>query len=289
MKLKEIGEFGLLSFLNIEAFDDAYIISKKDKKLLFCCDTSISGRHFDLGLSSFYEIGYRACATSLSDIAAMGGIPLYGLIALGIPGDYETSSVRELYSGIKEMGDLFDMKIVGGDTIESERLIITVSILGEAEKPITRGGSRPGDLIGVTGMLGGARAGLKALMEKKEGFDRIKKRYLMPYPRIKEGLILKEFATSMIDISDGLIMDLYHLSLASSNGMSIKSGLIPIENGASFEDVFISDDYELLFTFPENKKIEGFVIGEVIEEKGVFLDGCPISPKGYEHFVNCKF
>ncbi|MEW6102279.1 MAG: thiamine-phosphate kinase [bacterium] len=288
MRLSKIGEFGLIKNLKktLPIGDDAYIVPQKEKNLLFCCDTSIEGTHFSLDFSSFYEIGYRACASSISDIAAMGGIPFYALIALGVPRDYELSAIFKIYSGMKDIAAGFDMKIVGGDTIESEKLIITVSILGSAEKPITRVGSKPGDLIGVTGRLGGAKKGLQILKEGLQGFENLKKRYLLPSPRIKEGLILKDFATSMIDISDGLMMDLYHLSTSSNNGMSIKKRLIPIEDGADFSDCFYSDDYELLATFPTKTTIPSFItiIGEVISKKGVFLDGERIETKGYEHF-----
>ncbi|MEW6007610.1 MAG: thiamine-phosphate kinase [bacterium] len=288
MRLSEIGEFCLISNLKktLPIGEDAYIILQEDKSLLFCCDTSVEGRHFLPSLSSFYEIGYRSCASCISDIAAMGGNPLYCLIALGVPGDYELSVIEKLYSGIKDISAGFDMKIVGGDTIELEKLIITVSILGEAKKPITRYGSKPGDVIGVTGRLGGAKKGLDVLKEGLQGFENLKKRYLLPMPRIKEGLVLSNFATSMIDISDGLIMDLHHFSTSSNNGMSIKKRLIPIEEGASFEDAFYSDDYELLFTFPSKIPLPEFatIIGEVIDEKGVFLDGERIEIKGYEHF-----
>lgn len=287
MKLKEIGECGLVSLLEktLPIGDDAYIIPCEDKSLLFCCDTSQEESHFDINLSPFYEIGYRACASCISDIAAMGGIPLYALVSLGVSKEYELSRITELYAGMKDIASCFDMKIVGGDTIESNRLIITISILGEAEKPITRRGSNVGDLIAVTGRLGGAKRGLEVLKQGLQGFEALKKRYLMPMPRVKEGLILKEFATSMIDISDGILLDLQRLSQASNNGMSIKKGLIPIEDSASFEDSLYSDDYELLFTFRENRKIDfATVIGEVVKEKGVFLDKEKIEPKGYEHF-----
>lgn len=287
MKLKEIGEAGLLSHLakTFDIGDDAYIIPYKDKSFLFCCDTSYEGIHFDRALSSFYEIGYRACSSCISDIAAMGGIPLYALVSLGTSKEEGLSQITELYAGMQDIASSFNMKIVGGDTIASERLIITISILGEAEKPITRDKAKIGDLIGVTGKLGGARRGLLMLKEKIDGFELLKQRYLRPFPRIKEGLILKEFATSMIDISDGLFLDLERLSFASNNGMSIKKELIPIEDGASFEDVFYSDDYELLFTFPPNKNIDfATIIGEVIEKQGVFLDKERIDVKGYEHF-----
>ncbi len=221
----------------------------------------------------------------------MGGIPLYALIALGVPKDYELSTISKLYSGMQDIANFFNMKIVGGDTIESDRLIITVSILGGGEKPIRRNTSKIGDLIGVTGKLGSSKKGLQVLKEKWQGFENLKKKYLMPIPRIKEGLILKEFATSMIDISDGLLMDLENLSTSSNNGMSIQRDLIPIEDGADFEDVFYSDDYELLFTYPVEKTLPEFatIIGEVVSEKGIFLDGERIEPKGYEHFVFGQF
>ncbi|HAW49913.1 TPA: thiamine-phosphate kinase [bacterium] len=289
MKLFELGEWSLIDHLakTLPIGDDAYVIPQKENSLLFCCDTSVDGIHFDRDIMSFYEIGFRACACSISDIAGMGGVPLYALVALGIPKDCEFSKVTELYSGMNDIASFFNMKIVGGDTVESDKLVITISVLGETEKPITRDGSKAGDFIGVSGKLGGSKKGLQILREDRQGFENLKKRYIMAMPRVKEGLILKDMVTSMIDISDGLVMDLYHLSWASKNGMSIKKGLVPIDEGASLDDaLFGSDDYELLFTFSKDVSIPGFatVIGEVINKEGVFLDGEMIEPKGYEHF-----
>jgi thiamine-monophosphate kinase len=292
MNLASIGETGFLTRLakRLNIGDDAAILPFIDKDILLCCDTSVEGLHFDQRFFSPCQIGYRAIACAVSDIAAMGGLPLYALIAISLPPSIDIDLVDELYSGIYDLAESFNIKIVGGDTTASDRIVITATILGEAKRPVKRSGARPGDLIGVTGRLGGASAGLRFLREGVAGAGHLKMRYLAPVPRIEEGRRISLYATSMIDISDGLIMDLFHLSISNKKGVAIERERIPVADGADVEDaLYGGDDYELLFTFKSESlsEIEGVgatVIGEVIDGEGVFLDGKEAEIRGYNHF-----
>jgi len=292
MNLSLCGELGLIEHLSkrLKIGDDCACIPFSGKTLLLTVDTSCEGIHFDQSFLSPYQIGYRALACAISDIAAMGGLPLYALIALSIPKTTDLEFIDSLYSGMCEIASAFSIEIVGGDTVSSEKLAISATIVGEAERPVLRSGAKVSELIGVSGKLGGARRGLILLKEKVPGQENLKKRYSLPYPRIEEGKRLSAYVSSLIDISDGLLIDLHRLSLASKKGMQMEKGKIPIDDGATLEDALTGgDDYELLFTFPEEyrKKIEeigGYVIGRVTEARGVFLDGRETEPKGYDHF-----
>ena len=294
MDISLCGELGLIAHLSkrLKIGDDCACVPFSGKTLLLTVDASAEGIHFDQSFLSPYQIGYRALACAISDIAAMGGLPLYALISLSIPKTSDLEFIDSLYSGMEEIASGLSIEIVGGDTISSEKLAISVTIVGEAEKPVPRSGAEQGELIGVSGRLGGARRGLILLKERVPGQERLKKRYISPYPRIEEGRRLSPYISSMIDISDGLLIDLHRLSEASKKGMQMEKGKIPIDDGATLEDALTGgDDYELLFTFPEEyrEKIEeigGYVIGRVTEIGGVFLDDREIEPKGYDHFQN---
>jgi thiamine-monophosphate kinase len=292
MNLSLSGELGLIAFLSkrLKIGDDCAYIPFQGKTLLLTVDTSAEGIHFDQSFLSPHEIGYRSLACAISDIAAMAGSPLYALIALSIRETADLEFIDSLYSGMEGAASDFSAEIVGGDTIYGEKLVISVTIVGEAERPVLRSGAKEGELIGVTGSLGGARRGLILLKEDVAGHENLKKRYISPVPRIEEGKRLSSYVSSMIDISDGLLIDLYRLSEASKKGMQIEKERIPIETGATLEDALSGgDDYELLFTIPSEhrEKIEGLgghIIGRVIEAKGIFLDGEKVEPKGYDHF-----
>jgi thiamine-monophosphate kinase len=271
--------------------DDCACIPFQGKTLLLTVDTSAEGIHFDQSFLSPQQIGYRALACAISDIAAMAGSPLYALIALSIGETADLEFIDSLYSGMQEITSNFSVEIVGGDTISGEKLVISATIVGEAERPVLRSGAKEGELIGVSGRLGGARRGLILLKEDVAGQENLKKRYISPVPRIEEGKRLSSYVSSMIDISDGLLIDLYRLSEASKKGMQIEKERIPVETGATLEDALSGgDDYELLFTIPSEhrekiKGLGGCIIGRVIEAKGIFLDGEKIEPKGYDHFA----
>ncbi len=178
MQLKEIGEFGLIDRIkNIVDTSSAELIvgigddaaafrSSKDHLTLVTTDALIEGVHFDLDYFTFQQLGWRALAVNLSDIAAMGGLPKYAVFSLGLPEKLQVESVEEFYRGAKELGDKFQTAVIGGDTTQSpDRLFVSVTIVGEVEenKLTRRSGAQVGHAVFVTGTLGGAHAGLQLL------------------------------------------------------------------------------------------------------------------------------
>lgn len=251
MRIKEIGEIGFIrriarkvhidkSVIKGIGDDTAVIRWGGGKYLLFTCDMLIEDIHFRKRAASPFAIGWKALARNLSDIAAMGGVARYALISVGIDPSMPVSFACGIFDGINELAKRFKVNIVGGDTVKSKKLVIDVSVIGEVEKKhlALRDGAREGDAIFVTGFLGGS----------------IKGKHLDFIPRLAEARsLVKNFkVNSMIDISDGLFLDLGRMLEASKAGAIIYEDLIPVSSqAASFKDaVSGGEDFELLFTMP---------------------------------------
>lgn len=272
--------------------DDCAILEyTKTRYMLLTCDMIIEGTHFSKNTTPF-QIGWKAVAVNISDIAAMGGIPKYALVSAGIPRDRGTKFLKGIIKGVETISRKFNMLVIGGDTNTSRKIVINVTLIGEVEKNcvITRDGARVGDLIFVTGCLGEGRV-----------------KHLKFLPRLKEARILaKNFKlNSMIDLSDGLAMDLNRLSEAAKVGACVYRSLIPLSDASEALDkaIFAGEDFELLFTasIRESKKLikrmgkkEDLpitLIGEVVDRRfGVQLvseEGKtrPLKPKGFMHLL----
>ncbi|UCE62873.1 MAG: thiamine-phosphate kinase [Nitrospirota bacterium] len=256
--------------------DDAAIIQFiQNEHLLVSTDLLIEGIHFDLKLTSFREIGYRAIIANLSDIAAMGGIPRYVLTSVAIPPAYSQTDVRALYRGLLSCCHQYKLQLIGGDTSASKKgLFLGVTILGTVEnsRALPRGGAKIGDTIYITGTLGDSWAGLKLLHSKRaQPTQRLEKRlsqflinrHLRPTPRLEIGrwLSTHRLATAAIDLSDGLSGDLGHVCRESRVGAMIDAKKIPISpqcrsfaRHKHLNPISIAleggEDYELLFTVP---------------------------------------
>ncbi|MCH2390873.1 MAG: thiamine-phosphate kinase, partial [Nitrospinales bacterium] len=233
--LKQLGEFGLIerlrSRLNTRSprvkkgiGDDSAVFSTRPNTLqLTSTDSLIESIHFDLKTITPKQLGHKAMAVNISDIAAMGGTPYLALISLGLPTSTSKKFIDELYSGLQTICNSYGIELAGGDTVASPKhLFINVCVLGEAckNRVFYRTGAKPGDQIFVTGNLGDSAMGLRILMDKNKNFIATKhrnalvKKHLEPIPRVKEsGLLAKSLlkVTSMIDVSDGLTQDLGHL------------------------------------------------------------------------------
>ncbi len=328
MELKELGEFGLIDLIRKKVYtkdkrvvlnigDDAAVLkSSPGKLLIFTTDTMMEKVHFDLRYFSFKDIGWKSMAANLSDIAAMGGTPLAGLVSLGLPKKIKVEQVLELYSGMKILSSKFKCPIVGGDIFFSPQgVVVTISLLGEVERNLfkTRGAAKVGDLIYVTGDLGEAEAGLRVLRKSKAKKNSITKKHLTPYPRVFESrlLIRNLKITSMIDVSDGLSSDLHHICEESNKGALIYAKKIPVSQrittvckslNLSPLNLALSsgEEYELLFTLRPgqekkiakmtNGKFRVTLIGEIRKKEEGFkildLDGKTKNLKktGYTHF-----
>ena len=267
--LQELGEFGLLSELEGRGLaegiqHDAAVVDG----LVVTQDALLEGVHFRFDLVSWRELGARAAAVNLSDLAASGADPLALLVSLGVPPETRLEDVLELYAGLNERG----VPVRGGDTTRAGSVVLSVTALGRSERVPGRAGASPGDEVVVTGPLGTAGAAFRAGR-------------LAPVPdRLEEGRRLAGAATAMLDLSDGLARDAAHIAERSRVRLAIELERVPLADGAELDDTGFGEDYELLATTPDPL---GFpVIGRVEEGEGVALSlgGEPYSLAGWEHF-----
>ena len=330
MKVSEIGEFGLIDLLAkmiadaqinrlspdllIGIGDDAAAWQCSDSIQLATVDSMVQDVHFSLGTTTWKDLGWKSLAINLSDIAAMGGIPRYALVALSLPEKTEVADVTALYQGMIELARQFKVAIAGGNISRSPVVSITITVLGISSNKaiLKRSAARPGDTIAVTGYPGGAAAGLEMLTKKLKfkppAARYFKNAFLHPLPRIVEGqLLVKHGITAAIDISDGLLADLRHICEASHVGARVITDLLPVRDmvKANFKEKALAlalgggEDYELLFTgsagvikeVKDELRCPVTVIGEITEsEPGkislVDAAGSPvkIGRTGWAHF-----
>jgi thiamine-monophosphate kinase len=301
MKLSHLGEFGLIHKIRqlssrktptvtLGIGDDAAALKVSGNKyLLATTDMLIEDVHFDLSCTDFYSLGWKSAAVNLSDIAAMGGLPLFCLTSLGITPDISVEQISHFYRGFNALLSKHKTALVGGDTCSSRNdLNISVTVLGEVEKKrvVTRAGAKAGDKIFVTGTLGDSAAGLELLKAKSKvqghgtrgkvrkfptqksqlAARNLIERHLRPDPRVGWGrkIALNGCANSMIDVSDGISSDLSHICEQSKVGALLSSTRIPLspallQSMGYLEKTLLhyalagGEDYELLFTVPSAK------------------------------------
>jgi thiamine-monophosphate kinase len=261
-------------------------------RLLFATDLVVAGVHFDLTLSTASDVGWKVLASNVSDVAAMGGRP-WRCVA-GIAGG-TADQVEQIGVGMAAAAARWDCPLVGGDLSAGEQLVVSVAILGlAAGEPILRSGARPGDVLFVTGGLGAAAAGLRRLRADPGATGELVEAHRRPEARVQEGLTAAAAgATAMIDVSDGLGLDLHRLALASHVGVELDA--VPAVEGATAADAFGGgEDYELIIAAADaGRLIEAFdeaglrrpiAIGRCVEDQAQrLLGGEPFSPSGWEH------
>jgi thiamine-monophosphate kinase len=292
--------------------DDAAAIKAGEKYLLLTKDLLIEDIHFITALHPPYFLGRKSMSVNLSDIAAMGGKPKYVLLGLGLPSRTSPAWLEQYFSGFKSACREWGVVLVGGDLSQSKKVVISVTIIGQAKNIIQRKGARPGHFIFVSGELGNAGQGLLLL---KRGFklgddrraDPLLKAFLNPVPQLALAQELSRFklASSMIDVSDGLSVDLLHLCEESSCGAVVKQENLPLSRELCFWQkrpyelaLHSGEDYELLFSVPPGKigsvarlkkKYKISCIGKMVREKNLYL----LDPqgkiktlkiRGYQHF-----
>jgi thiamine-monophosphate kinase len=268
-RLSDIGELGLLAELerrglvraieNDAAQIDGVVVTQ---------DALVEGVHFRLDWITWRELGFRAAAVNLSDLAASGATPHGLIVTLGAAGRTTLDDVVALYEGIAEAG----VPVLGGDTTRSDSLVLSVTAIGRSERVPGRGGARPGDALVVTGPLGGAGAAFR------------RSSYVRPPIRLEEGRRLAEHAHAMLDLSDGIARDAAHIADRSGCRLVVDLDRIPLAEGAKPEDLAFGEDYELLAAVEDP---DGFpVVGRCESGAGVELirDGSPVVLSAYEHF-----
>ena len=267
-----------------QAGDDCAVLPCGDRLLVVTTDMVHEATDFPPGMTEWQK-GWMAAAVTVSDIAAMGASPVALLIAAGLD---RPERLRPLMEGAAACSRRYGAAIVGGDIDRHRELTVVTTGLGTVEpgRIVRRRGSRPGDLVGLTGVPGRAQAAL-------EGYPAFREHLLEPQPRVEEGMALgRAGATAMMDTSDGLALSLHDLQAVNDCGYAITSDLLPLPAGVpeaqarSFA-LFGGGDYDLLFTIPEARLpvpgVEARIIGRVVQERGVLLDGEPLPARGYAH------
>jgi thiamine-monophosphate kinase len=327
----DLGEFGLIRRLvaGLDARlalgpgvvlgpgDDAAVV-KTGGSVVLTTDALIEGVHFDLALSAPADVGYKALAAAASDVAAMGGAPRYALVTLGTPAATLAATLDGIYAGLGECAAELGVAVVGGDTVASERILLSITVAGEPGEQgiVLRGGARAGDVLCVTGTLGGSAAGLALLKaahhdaeaaELLERFPGLAGAHRRPVARVREGLAAASAgATAMIDISDGLAADAGHLCDASGLGVELRAASIPFAEGlpeaarwAGRDAIELAlgggEDYELAIAIPA-VQVSALAaalaptrvtpVGELGGSERVIIDGArrPLAGLGWDHF-----
>lgn len=333
MKVSELGEFGLIGLierviarlekasparrrLKVGIGDDCAVWLGDGSIEFATTDTLVQDVHFHSGMISWRELGWKALAVNISDIAAMGGWPTYALVSLSLPGSIGASDIADFYRGMISLGNRFGVAIAGGNIAQSPVVVITLTVMGTlgkgAKYPLLRSAAAPGDLIAVTGSPGLSAGGLR-MIATGMGLDAstarlFRRMHNMPIPRVSEGQVLRQTGVKCaIDISDGLVGDLAHICQMSGVSAIVRLAKLPVHRKlklafpADYLDMVLygGEDYELLFTakprvVPLVKralKCPVTVIGEVVTKHRDMVTVVDASGKpvphglgGWEHF-----
>ena len=308
--LADIGEFGLVEAL-AERFpqgadvllgpgDDAAVVAFPDGRVVVSTDLHVDTRHFRRDWASATEIGHRVAAANLSDLNAMGGRATAMTVGLAAPADLPVTWALELAEGIAAECALVGASVVGGDLTSSDQVMVAVTVLGSvAGEPVRRSGARPGEVVAIAGRQGWAAGGLAVLARGFRSPRKLVDAYKRPEPPYGAGAQAAALgATSMIDVSDGLLADLGHVAEASGVAIDVRTASFEIAEplqavgaalGADPLRFILAggDDHSLVATFPAGAMLpEGWsAIGEVAEGAGVTVDGAPYDgPTGHTHF-----
>jgi thiamine-monophosphate kinase len=308
--VSELGEFGLIArvtrgLVPTEATllgpgDDAAVVATTDGRVVATTDLLVEGRHFRRDWSTANDVGHKAAARNFADIAAMGAVPTALLVGLATPGSLEVEWADGLMAGLREECGEVGAAIVGGDVTAADSVLLAITALGDLQgrAPVTLDGARPGDVVAVTGRLGWAAAGFAVLGRGFRSPVQVVAAHRRPQPPYGEGPQAADLgATSMTDVSDGLVADLGHIADASGVRLDLRAELLDIpaklrEVGAALNvDPLIwtltgGDDYALVATFPARTALPETwrVIGAAAEGNGVRVDGRRWPVGGHEHW-----
>lgn len=341
MRVRDVGEFGVIERLNrmvvqrgvgndavracpllVDTGDDTAVWQSGGGRELFTTDTVVEGIHFTRRTTPWRDLGWKAVAANVSDIASMGGLPTYALITLGLPPETEVADIEEMYRGMLEIGEEYGMAIVGGDIVGSPVLFVTTALVGvTGHPPLLRSNARPGDAVAVSGYVGNSGGGLRMMLETKldeipgatgEAAEFLRHAHRRPAPAVRQGQLLAEAGiVTAMDVSDGLADDLGKLCAASGVAARVCASLVPVH--PMLRQQFPGDclalalgggeDYVLLFAGPPDLVAllipqlgeGGAVIGSIVEAEdgenparvAVVDDaGAVISPAGHgwDHF-----
>jgi thiamine-monophosphate kinase len=307
----DLGEFGLIARITagrklspgtlLGPGDDAAVLAAADGRVVVTTDVLVEGVHFRLDWSTPYQVGSKAVAANLADVAAMGAVPTALVVGLAVPGRTPISTVDGLAAGMWAEAAQAGAGIVGGDVVSSEQLVVSVTALGDLQgrAPVTRSGARPGNVLGLCGRLGWSAAGLALLRQGFVSPLAVIAAHCAPEPPYGAGSqAASAGATAMIDISDGLVADAGHVAEASGVGIDIDSATVPVASqlvevasalGADARHWVLTggEDHALLASFPAGVALPvGWTqVGVVRDGRGVTVDRGEVLPAGWEHFA----
>ena len=334
MQIKELGELAVIELLKetvtaqrggpdhgaefgyrllVDNGDDAAAWRTGEATELFTTDTMVEGVHFNRKTTPWTDLGWKSLASNISDIAAMGGLPMYALVTLGLPPETDVDHLKELYAGMMQISNTYGVAIVGGDMVRSPVVFITVSLTGvHPGNPMLRTTARAGDGIGVTGYVGSSGAGLRLLLENtptpSEAAEYLSECHRRPHPAAEQGRLLsKSGVETAMDISDGLAGDLSKLCRASGLSARIYADRVPVHPlvKQTYPDDWLDlalnggEDYQLLFTAQSQLMSQvmrhlpdgSALIGEITEGRAgevviVASDGqeTAAAPGGWDHY-----
>lgn len=312
MTVADLGEFGLIAAIAarlpqseatiVGVGDDAAVLAAPDARVVATMDLLVEGRHFRRDWSGPADIGGKAAAQNLADVAAMGATPVALLVGLAAPGDLPVAWAQDLVSGMTAECARTGATVVGGDVSSADVIMLAITALGDlaGRDPVTRAGARPGDLLAVAGVLGHSAAGLALLQAGLAEPAPLVAAHRWPHPRYQAGPEAAALgATSMIDVSDGLVADAGHVAQAS--GVLIDIDTTRLEPGGDLRAAASAlpgsdplawmltggEDHALAATFPPGTVLPAHwaVIGQVREGQGIRVDGKPFAGRaGWDHF-----
>lgn len=317
--MSDRGEFGLIARLTkalgaeapealiVGVGDDAAVWKAGDTALIATTDTMVEGVHFLKGAAPYEDVGWKALAVSVSDIAAMGGAPLFALVAIALPSNTPVAAVDALYDGLRECARAYGVTIAGGDVVRAPQIVITVALIGRAEERegepllLRRSGARAGDAIAITGTLGDSAGGLRRLRRGAPVDDPLARRHLRPQPPLAlASEAVRAGLRCAIDVSDGLLQDVGHICEMSHLGARIRADAIPISEDLrrAYPDDALSlactggEDYELVLV-GDRQRIAALgpgltIIGEMVAGEGLAVFDAAghelhFARRGYDH------
>ncbi|MGW7354328.1 thiamine-phosphate kinase [Streptomyces sp. NPDC054784] len=310
----ELGEFGLIreltarltttSAVRVGPGDDAAVVSAPDRRVVASTDVLVEGRHFRRDWSTAYDVGRKAAAQNMADIAAMGAVPTALLLGLVVPAELAVNWPSELMDGIRDEARVAAAAVVGGDVVRGETITVAITALGDMrnQEPVTRSGARPGDAVAVTGWLGWSAAGHTVLSRGFRSPRAFVEAHRRPEPPYHAGPAAAALgATAMTDVSDGLVADLGHIAECSKVRIDVRSAELDVP--AQMYDIGQAvgvdplqwvltggEDHAIVATFPAEQKLPARwrTIGEVLAPSAlphVTVDGAPWDKAGgWNHF-----
>ena len=295
MSVGDLGEFGLIARVAARLGgppapagpgDDGAVVPAPDGRVVATTDLLVEGRHFRLDWSSAYDVGQKAAAANLADVAAMGAVATALLVGLATPPGLPLEVADGLVDGLRDEAARVGALVVGGDVVAADALLLAITALGDLQgrAPVTRAGARPGDVVVLAGELGRSAAGL-ALLRSGARDGPLVDAHRRPTPPYSSGPALADLgATAMCDVSDGLVADLGHIGAASGVRIDLRAAALSRAEGVTLQDALHGgEDHALVATLPAGLGHPFSVIGAVGAGEGVWVDGVR-AQGGFDHF-----